>query len=321
MLPELLRSAYKYVVHLLTGRCELERIVLRHCHDRLALVRETRQSLKRSKQLAPQALLLVGPDPKQAPNVAVLVQEIVARKRLRPNAQPGLESAVESLAQTTGAVLHLSGLAQRQFSHEDDMGMLDELWSSLKPGEELQGGNPRRSQSWGEIGFQGVDPATDFRGGGLLALENLLYFASNPETSALARGILATHGRDVTDGGIPFACVGINITAFLLGLVVKRKVDDLFVGMGASRAMVGAVGEREPLLQSQREEQVPVRVSEMALERFNKCYCVLFVLFGKRWEEAKPKDAMGFPTVFNPFKLEVERVLSTSRGIQALLEL
>ncbi|KAH9259761.1 hypothetical protein BASA81_002183 [Batrachochytrium salamandrivorans] len=320
----LLHSVFKYLVHLLTGQCELERIISRHYHpggDHHALMVETRQSLKRSKQLKSEALLLVGPNPKQAPNSASIVQAIAVCKRLPPKVQPGLQSVVESLAQTTSAVLYLSELAQQQFSHEHDMEMLEELWNSLKPGQELQGGNPRRSQSWGEIGFQGVDPATDFRGGGLLALENLRYFASKAETCELARGILVQHGRDVTDGGIPFACVGINITAFLLGLVVKRKVDDLFAIIPNRAVAGGAVGERRPLLQSQHEEEEVVNVSEMAQERFNKCYCVLFVLFAKRWEEAKPKDAMGFPHVFNPFKLEVERVLSTSRGLQALLEL
>lgn len=33
----------------------------------------------------------------------------------------------------------------------------------------------RKTRQWQELGFQGTDPATDFRGAGLLALETLLY--------------------------------------------------------------------------------------------------------------------------------------------------
>lgn len=39
--------------------------------------------------------------------------------------------------------------------------MLEALWAALKPGVSRQGG--RVTSEWGEIGFQGKDPATDFR--------------------------------------------------------------------------------------------------------------------------------------------------------------
>lgn len=35
----------------------------------------------------------------------------------------------------------------------------------------------QRSEEWGELGFQGTDPATDLRGGGVLALRQFLHFA------------------------------------------------------------------------------------------------------------------------------------------------
>lgn len=49
--------------------------------------------------------------------------------------------------------------------------VLLQLWSSLKPDFPLKS---RIGQHWGEIGFQGDDPATDFRGMGLLGLKNLV---------------------------------------------------------------------------------------------------------------------------------------------------
>ena len=36
----------------------------------------------------------------------------------------------------------------------------------------------RRGRRWKDLGFQGEDPATDVRGGGLLAVQCLAHFAS-----------------------------------------------------------------------------------------------------------------------------------------------
>ena len=69
--------------------------------------------------------------------------------------------------------------------------MLLRLWTLLRPDEELA---QRRSRQWTHIGFQGDNPATDFRGmvwtfylsidmlldlQGLLGLENLLFYAEH----------------------------------------------------------------------------------------------------------------------------------------------
>ena len=43
----------------------------------------------------------------------------------------------------------------------------------------------RDSDQWGEIGFQGRDPATDFRGLGILSLSNLVYFSKQHPSEAL----------------------------------------------------------------------------------------------------------------------------------------
>lgn len=49
-----------------------------------------------------------------------------------------------------------------------------QLWEQLMPNNPLKS---RVSKQWTEIGFQGDDPSTDFRGMGMLCLENLLYFS------------------------------------------------------------------------------------------------------------------------------------------------
>ena len=53
----------------------------------------------------------------------------------------------------------------------DHEALLAQLWSKLKPNTKL---TSRISKQWTEIGFQGDDPMTDFRGMGLLGLHNLV---------------------------------------------------------------------------------------------------------------------------------------------------
>ncbi|NXY88545.1 ELMD2 protein, partial [Alcedo cyanopectus] len=57
--------------------------------------------------------------------------------------------------------------------HEEQ---LIELWNLLMPHENLKA---RISKQWCDIGFQGDDPKTDFRGMGLLGLVNLVYFSKH----------------------------------------------------------------------------------------------------------------------------------------------
>ena len=45
------------------------------------------------------------------------------------------------------------------------------MWCVPQPGVPLE---TRRTKQWQSIGFQGDDPQTDFRGMGVLGLENLL---------------------------------------------------------------------------------------------------------------------------------------------------
>lgn len=50
------------------------------------------------------------------------------------------------------------------------------LWTATYPDTKLES---RVSEQWKLLGFQGTDPATDFRGMGLLGLEQLVYFSEN----------------------------------------------------------------------------------------------------------------------------------------------
>jgi len=92
--------------------------------------------------------------------------------------------------------------------HED---MLKELWALLQPDVPFE----RNSKNWSDIGFQGKDPVTDFRGQGLLGLHNLLHFCQE-HTDQARDMLLRPHG------GFPLALAAINISAFLTGMVNKH---------------------------------------------------------------------------------------------------
>lgn len=51
------------------------------------------------------------------------------------------------------------------------MDLSPQLWELLMPTIKLES---RITKQWGDIGFQGDDPKTDFRGMGMLGLVNLV---------------------------------------------------------------------------------------------------------------------------------------------------
>lgn len=70
----------------------------------------------------------------------------------------------------------------------------------------------RDTEQWGDIGFQGKDPATDFRGLGVLSLSNLVYFSKHHDVEA----INCLRQNDVTRGGYPMAITGIQLSSYSL---------------------------------------------------------------------------------------------------------
>ncbi|KAK0403503.1 hypothetical protein QR680_016958 [Steinernema hermaphroditum] len=76
------------------------------------------------------------------------------------------------------------------------------LWDLLMPDDEL---DKRISKKWQMIGFQGDDPATDFRGMGLLGLEQLVFLAQYDEDRA--KNMLSLSLHPVI--GFPFAIAGL----------------------------------------------------------------------------------------------------------------
>ena len=67
-----------------------------------------------------------------------------------------------------------------KFLHEEPIHeeMLTRFWKNLK-GDDPNGEYQRFTTNWVEVGFQGKDPATDFRGIGILGLYMLCAITDN----------------------------------------------------------------------------------------------------------------------------------------------
>ncbi|MBA0852979.1 hypothetical protein Goshw_012104, partial [Gossypium schwendimanii] len=108
------------------------------------------------------------------------------------------------------------------------------LWNTAFPEEELRG---LISEQWKEMGWQGKDPSTDFRGGGFISLENLLFFATNFPKSF--KDLLWKLEGDRSVWEYPFAVAGVNITFMLIQMLDLEAVS--FNSTVKPRTMVGAV--------------------------------------------------------------------------------
>ena len=89
----------------------------------------------------------------------------------------------------------------------------------------------RISPQWTKLGFQGTDPATDFRGMGLLGLDDLHYYARVHPKSY--QRVLENSRHETA--WFSMAIVGISITAFCIGLARTRLLQNYFYTYGTSK--------------------------------------------------------------------------------------
>lgn len=141
------------------------------------------------------------------------------------------------------------------------------------PSEKLES---RVTKQWQDIGFQGDDPKTDFRGMGLLGLENLLFFATEYKTPAAH--VLSHSLHPVY--GYAFAIVGINLTSMAWQLLKDGTAKTYFYNTeGAPR-----------------------------MRNFHQFYSYLFYEFDQFWIESKPMNIMEFSNIREKY----ERLIRTA---------
>ncbi|XP_050204962.1 uncharacterized protein LOC126655000 isoform X1 [Mercurialis annua] len=165
-------------------------------------------------------------------------------------------------------------------SRLDHQEALKALWSATFPDQQLHG---LVSDQWKEMGWQGRDPSTDFRGAGFISLENLLFFAKTFSTSFQV--LLKKQGGKRSAWEYPFAVAGVNIT-----FMIMQMLD---LDASKHRTFVRSV-----FLQMLSE-------NEWA---FDLLYCMAFVIMDKQWLD-KNATYMEFNDVMKCTRAQVEREL------------
>jgi len=170
--------------------------------------------------------------------------------------------------------------------------LLVKLWAKTFPSIRLDG---RISEQWKDLGFQGTDPATDFRGGGILSLLMMIYTADyhTPIVRTILRDLPPTDMKS----WYPYAVASINLTCDLMRRVASGKLDDILYAAPTDP------NDGEALARLPHASDV---LEHPALLAFGKYHAKLFEAFHQRWMTLRP------PTMeFNIFKEQ----FYTDRGL------
>lgn len=162
--------------------------------------------------------------------------------------------------------------------HQD---ALRQLWDLAYPGIELP---HLKSEDWKDMGWQGPDPSTDFRGGGMVSLENLIFFARQYPDS-FQRLLHKQEGKRA-EWEYPFAVAGINISFMLTQMLNLQSGKQLTMA-----------GIRFVKL---------LKEDDMA---FDNLFCVAFEIMDAHWL-AKRASYMQFNEVLKCTRTQLERELA-----------
>ncbi|XP_029452917.1 ELMO domain-containing protein 2 isoform X2 [Rhinatrema bivittatum] len=272
----LFRFWIKWILRQLTRKCELQRI----CDGSKQGAPRTHRieySLECSKSKVLRRAVSAD-----VAEVDKLVMDIMEEKKIHVQKDPRFKLSLRvCLTQISGykqLYLYVENLRKQPYddSNQEHEEQLMELWSLLMPSEELKS---RITKQWGDIGFQGDDPKTDFRGMGMLGLINLVYFSQHYTEES--RQILSRSNHPKM--GYSYAIVGINLTemaySLLKGGALKSHLYNLISG-------------------------VP------QLEHFHQFYCYLVYEFDKFWFQEEPESIMLFNQYREKFHNQVKGLLS-----------
>ncbi|KAF9111417.1 hypothetical protein BGX27_004962 [Mortierella sp. AM989] len=251
---------------------------LRQSRSAAGLIYRIDRCILFSKQLTLERRELELPD-----NDPVQITHQILRKKRFPDggspdtpAAKKLQYALDKIASTHQLAREINQRMQTRYdstnpAHERK---LMHLWELLCPQKKLDG---RYTKQWTEIGFQGKDPATDFRGMGMLGLDDLVYYAKYYPVSS-------KHALECSQdeySWYSYAIVGINITAFAVHTLRTRQLQ-YFLFLNGTDISV-----------------------------YHELYCYLFHRFNDYWTTLEPKPIiMDFERVFGDFKIMMERQLA-----------
>lgn len=280
------RSLIKWFLHRMTGLCELQRI----CYGEASGARRTQgveKSLYLSKlpQIKNMILYMDNLSSKQEfrginaeKGIKYALGTVLSSKKIKADIHyPFVKNFSICVSQIWGyqqLVAEVEFLRQTPYNADnlEHETKLYDLWNKIVPDEPLE---QRVTKQWQDIGFQGDDPKTDFRGMGLLGLENLLFFATEYSTAA---SHVYSHSRHPLYG-YAFAIVGINMTSMAYHLLKEGTAKTYFYSTAGNT---------------------------LTVQHFHKFYSYLFYEFDSFWMECKPKNIMEFSSVKERFEKYVK---------------
>ncbi|KAI8099735.1 ELMO/CED-12 family-domain-containing protein [Halteromyces radiatus] len=215
-----------------------------------------------------------------------LTQSILTKKRFpgtlsSPEAQV-LKACLVQIAATYQLTREINERAHTKFDGTNQLHeqKLLKLWNSLMPDVELEA---RLTRQWGEIGFQGNDPASDFRGMGMQGLDDLVYYSKTYPTSCQR----TFHSSQHPVSWYPFAIVGINISQFTIQILRTRQLQYVLFRYGISR------------------------------DTYQDFYCFLYHTFNDYWNshEDPRLTVMEFEETFKKFKRMIHGKITTQEVV------
>lgn len=255
-----LRFWLKWFLRHVTGKCELQRICAGCKHGALRTT-QIEYSLKSSKNKVLQESVNVKED-----DVWHCVAQIMRHKNISEQKDPtfkvNLQQCLMQISGYNTLFDAVEDLRKEVFDseNEDHEKMLLKLWELLMPSEKLES---RITKQWGNIGFQGDDPKTDFRGMGMLGLVNLVFFSENYTDAARQVLSHANHPKL----GYSYAIVGINLTEMAYSLLRSGALKTHFYNTVAGKP---------------------------EMQNFHQLYCYLAYEFDKFWVDEEPESIMEF---------------------------
>jgi len=178
-------------------------------------------------------------------------------------------------------------------NNEEHEKLLMRFWNAVCPNTKLES---RVSEQWKTIGFQGTDPATDFRGMGVLGLKHLIYFAETyPDTFRAIVDRQKVKALSEIGSDYPVAVGGINLTFMLFDIfnAGKQIADE-----GAAHA-----SQSHPILFDHKNA-------------FEELYCIALILLDKVWNTTGA-TYMQFQQVLATTREQFNLGLDTSNNLRA----
>uniref|UniRef100_A0A7S2WPS1 ELMO domain-containing protein n=1 Tax=Mucochytrium quahogii TaxID=96639 RepID=A0A7S2WPS1_9STRA len=285
-------KSWKWTLRQLTGKCEIERIVLQgggSYGESMRLVEVESHEDKKAKAVAKSVYLskkmdevrsdmFLGSAKELFPtfDVESSVHKITGYKNMSMvnESIPKLKLLLSKVLVANVYLSALDVIRRKQYDPASDYKMLDRYWNALYPKQ------PRKSPSdWKLVGFQGSKPWTDFRGMGMLGLICLVEMVeSEPEAVRNVRERFEE---------LSLAIVIINLGSVCFELLQTRRFDEIFFSE-----------------EIRTKEHVESRVIEIFLDEFRR----VFSRFIQKWALSN-RNIMEFNNII--FELKTEMLLLT----------